>query len=103
MVLHHGGSCLHASKIGTKTSLTQSTTPAIRKASESNFLSPHPITFAFGPAEGSIDLVTGSDFGVEASIAGTGVLVVALVIAFVAYRRQEAKRGVTAVAVPAVG
>ena len=48
--------------------------------------------FAFGPTPGSSDLMTGGDFGVEASIIGTGVLAVALVISFVYYRRQEAAR-----------
>ena len=48
--------------------------------------------FAFGPAEGSSDLLSGGDFGIEASLAGTVVLVVALVIAFAAYRRAEAAR-----------
>jgi hypothetical protein len=47
---------------------------------------------AFGPTEGSDDLLTGGDFGVEASLSGTAVLLVALVVAVVYYRRQEAAR-----------
>ncbi|MEI8080306.1 MAG: CPBP family intramembrane glutamate endopeptidase, partial [Actinomycetes bacterium] len=48
--------------------------------------------FAFGPASGSTDLVTGGSFGVEASIVGTSVLLVAAIIAFLYYRRKEAAR-----------
>ncbi len=47
---------------------------------------------AFGPAEGSSDLLSGGDFGVEASLVGTVLLAIALVIALVAYRRAEAAR-----------
>ena len=51
---------------------------------------------AFGPAEGSSDLLSGGDFGIEASLAGTVVLAIALVIAFAAYRRAEAARQASA-------
>lgn len=44
------------------------------------------------PTAGSSDMLTGGDFGIEASLTGTMVLVVVLVIAFVAYRRKEAER-----------
>lgn len=47
---------------------------------------------AFGPAEGSSELLSGGEFGIEASLAGSVVLVIALVIAFAAYRRGEAAR-----------
>lgn len=46
----------------------------------------------FGPVKGANDLVTGGDFGVEASLVGTGVLTVALVLAIIYYRRQQARR-----------
>jgi uncharacterized protein len=46
----------------------------------------------FGPKAGSSDLITGGDFGVEASIVGTAILLVATVIAFVYYRRKDAER-----------
>lgn len=46
----------------------------------------------FGPAAGSNDLVTGGNFGVEASIVGSAILVVATLVAFVFYRRAEAAR-----------
>lgn len=54
----------------------------------------------FGPVAGSDDLVTGGEFGVEASLVGTGILVVALVVAFAWFRRQQARRA-TAADVPA--
>jgi membrane protease YdiL (CAAX protease family) len=47
---------------------------------------------AFGPAEGASDLLSGGDFGVEASLVGTLVLAIALVVAFVSYRRTEVAR-----------
>jgi membrane protease YdiL (CAAX protease family) len=47
---------------------------------------------AFGPTSGSNDLITGGAFGLEASLIGSVVLVVALAIAFGAYRRAEAGR-----------
>ncbi len=46
----------------------------------------------FGPTQGSNDLVTGGTFGLEASLIGTLILVIALAIAFTAYRRTEARR-----------
>lgn len=50
--------------------------------------------FAFGPKPGSSDLVTGGDFGVEASIVGTVILVVAVVVSYLYYRQQDAKRAI---------
>ena len=44
---------------------------------------------AFGPSEGSSDLLSGGDFGIEASLVGTVILVIAAVVAFVAYRKAE--------------
>lgn len=55
--------------------------------------------FAFGPAEGSSTLLTGGDFGVEASLIGTAILVVALIISFAFYRRQESERSADRAAV----
>lgn len=51
---------------------------------------------AFGPAEGSSELLSGGEFGIEASLAGTVVLVIALVLAFAAYRRAEVARQTSA-------
>ncbi len=48
--------------------------------------------WSFGPASGSHSLLTGSDFGVEASLVGTAVLVVVTLFAVVRYRRTEARR-----------
>jgi hypothetical protein len=48
--------------------------------------------FAFGPAAGSNDVLAGGKFGVEASLIGTIVLGVAVIISFVYYRRQAASR-----------
>lgn len=48
--------------------------------------------FDFGPKAGSNELVTGGNFGVEASAMGTVILVVATLVAFRYYRRQEAAR-----------
>jgi hypothetical protein len=42
--------------------------------------------FSIGPAEGSSDLMSGGDFGVEASLTGLIVLLVALLIAWKAFR-----------------
>lgn len=50
----------------------------------------------FGPAPGSNELITGGNFGVEASLMGTAVLTVALAFAVVHYRRQEARRAAAA-------
>ena len=52
--------------------------------------------FAFGPAAGSSDLVSGGDFGVEASLVGTAILAVACVVGFVYLRRASAARAVAA-------
>jgi uncharacterized protein len=49
----------------------------------------------FGPAPGSNELVTGGNFGVEASLMGTAVLIVALGVSIIWYRRQEARRVAT--------
>lgn len=46
----------------------------------------------FGPVSGANDMVTGGNFGVEASLVGTGVLVVAVVLAITYDRRQQARR-----------
>jgi membrane protease YdiL (CAAX protease family) len=46
----------------------------------------------FGPANGSNALITGGNFGVEASLIGTTVLVVALAVVMVLYRRKAADR-----------
>lgn len=51
--------------------------------------------WAFGPSSDSHDLVSGGDFGLEASLVGTLVLAVASVVAFILYRRQEARRTAT--------
>lgn len=48
--------------------------------------------FALGPAPDGRTVLSGGDFGIEASLPGTIVLVVVLVIAFLAYRRAEARR-----------
>ncbi|WKK70487.1 CPBP family intramembrane metalloprotease [Rathayibacter oskolensis] len=48
--------------------------------------------FAFGPAPDSQALLTGGDFGVEASLVGTAILAIATVIAVTYYRRQERRR-----------
>jgi uncharacterized protein len=48
--------------------------------------------FSFGPAAGSNELLTGGKFGVEASLTGTIILGVAVVISFVYYRRREVAR-----------
>lgn len=48
--------------------------------------------FDFGPTQGSNDLVTGGTFGLEASLIGTLILVIALAVAFLSYRRIEAQR-----------
>lgn len=48
--------------------------------------------FGFGPSSASNDAVSGGDYGLEASLLGTVVLAVALVVAFTAYRRAEARR-----------
>lgn len=48
----------------------------------------------FGPVSGSNELVTGGNFGVEASLVGTGILVVALLVGFAYFRRQQARRAV---------
>lgn len=45
--------------------------------------------FAIGPAKGSSDIWTGGDFGLEASLVGTLVLGVALLVAFLRYRRAD--------------
>jgi hypothetical protein len=45
-----------------------------------------------GPADGSSEVLTGGDFGVEASLVGTVVLVIALAVAWANYRRCEAAR-----------
>ena len=50
----------------------------------------------FGPVKGANDLVTGGNFGVEASLVGTGVLAVALVLAIIYYRRQQTRRAAAA-------
>ena len=57
--------------------------------------------FAFGPAKASSDLLTGAGFGVEASLVGTVILAVAVVISQVYYRPREATRAAAAVAVAA--
>jgi uncharacterized protein len=44
------------------------------------------------PTAGSSDLLTGGSFGIEASLSGSVVLVIALVIAIAAYRRKDAER-----------
>lgn len=46
----------------------------------------------FGPVSGSSDLVTGGDYGVEASLVGTAVLLVALAVAVGYFRRQQSRR-----------
>ncbi|MFN8156359.1 MAG: type II CAAX endopeptidase family protein [Candidatus Nanopelagicales bacterium] len=48
--------------------------------------------FAFGPTSGSNELLNGGSFGLEASLIGSAILVVALVIGVVSYRRAEAGR-----------
>jgi hypothetical protein len=48
--------------------------------------------FAFGPTAGSSDIVSGGDFGVEASIVGSAILVVAVIVSFTYHRREEAQR-----------
>lgn len=48
--------------------------------------------FDFGPTQGSNDLVTGGTFGLEASLIGTLILVIALASSFTSYRRAEAQR-----------
>lgn len=55
---------------------------------------------AIGPKAGSSTWLTGGDFGVEASVVGSAVLLVALVIAFAYFRRQQSRRTV-AVSEPA--
>jgi uncharacterized protein len=45
----------------------------------------------FGPAPGSSVLLTGGAFGVEASLVGTGILLVALGCAMAFYRRRSAR------------
>lgn len=52
--------------------------------------------WTFGPTSGSNDTVSGADFGLEASLIGTVILVVALAVAVVAYRRAAAAREVEA-------
>ncbi len=47
---------------------------------------------ALGPAPDGREALTGGDFGIEASLSGTLVLVVVLVVAFAGYRRAEARR-----------
>lgn len=47
---------------------------------------------AFGPTEGSNEALTGGDFGIEASLVGTLILAIALVIAFISFRRAQAGR-----------
>lgn len=62
-------------------------------------VSGHPYAttlLTIGPAKGSNDLITGGNYGVEASIIGTAVLVAGLIIAYVYYRRQAARRTVIA-------
>ncbi len=44
--------------------------------------------FAFGPTPGSIDVLSGGTFGVEASIIGTVVLAIAALVAFMRLRRR---------------
>ena len=51
--------------------------------------------WAFGPGKGSHDLVSGGDFGLEASLVGTLVLAIATVVAVILYRRQETRRTAT--------
>lgn len=46
----------------------------------------------FGPVAGSNELISGGNFGVEASLIGTTIMVVALVVSIVYYRRKEAQR-----------
>ena len=48
--------------------------------------------WSFGPAEGSNEVLTGGNFGVEASMIGTVILVVALAIAYRSYRRVATQR-----------
>jgi len=48
--------------------------------------------FTFGPSQGSNELLTGGNFGVEKSVVGTIILLAATVIAFLAYRKAEAER-----------
>lgn len=47
---------------------------------------------AIGPAEGAGELMSGGSFGVEASLVGTAVLIVALVVGFGYFRRAQAAR-----------
>lgn len=52
--------------------------------------------WAFGPTPGSSTVITGGNFGIEGSLVGTILLVTATVIAYVYYRRCEARRSATA-------
>ncbi|MEZ5115582.1 MAG: CPBP family intramembrane glutamic endopeptidase [Candidatus Nanopelagicales bacterium] len=51
--------------------------------------------FAIGPASGSSDLMTGGDFGVEASIVGTVILLIACAIGYTYLRRANRTRTIT--------
>lgn len=42
----------------------------------------------FGPATGSADVLTGADFGLEASLIGTAVLTLATAVALIRFRRR---------------
>lgn len=57
--------------------------------------------WAYGPTEGSSSVVNGGDFGIEGSLMGTALLAVATVIAFVYFRRSEARRQVAPAGVSA--
>ena len=59
--------------------------------------------FALRARAGPSDLLTGGDFGVEASLVGTAVLLVALMVAWARYRRVETQRAAEGAAVAAVG
>jgi uncharacterized protein len=51
--------------------------------------------WAFGPTADSHTLLSGGDFGVEASLVGTVILAVGVVIAWVRYQRADARRATT--------
>lgn len=63
---------------------------------------PEPTSlFTFGPTSGSRDLLSGGDFGIEASLVGTVLLVLAVAVAWVALRRTRGGTAAPAEAAPA--
>lgn len=57
--------------------------------------------FAFGPVEGSSEVMTGGDFGLEGGAVALGVWAVFALLAFVYFRRAQAARTGTPVPAPA--